>query len=59
MTKLLTSKDVAEIMQVKQRTIYAWVQAGKIPFTKLPGGDIRFDAQKLDNWIKNRTARVA
>jgi excisionase family DNA binding protein len=58
MTQLLTTKDLAELMQVKLRTIYRWVEKNKVPFIKLPGGDIRFDPDKIDNWLRMRTARV-
>ena len=57
MSKMLTVKDVAELMQVKSLTVYRWVQDRKIPFAKLPGGTLRFDADKINNWIQLRTVK--
>lgn len=58
MKKLLTVQQVAELIQVAPITIYKWISAGKIPYTKLPSGSVRFDPDKLQNWINNRTVRV-
>lgn len=59
MNKLLTVAEVAQMMQVGANTVYRWIAGNKIPYTKLPGGGVRFDQEKLNNWLKNRTARVA
>ena len=41
---LLTVKDMATRLQVKEKTIYAWASQGKIPCVKV-NGVIRFDAE--------------
>lgn len=59
MNTLLTVAQVAKMMQVNENTVYRWISGGKIPYTKLPSGLVRFEQEKLDNWIKNRTVKAA
>jgi excisionase family DNA binding protein len=47
----LTVKDVAEHLQVKPATVYAWATQQKIPFLKIHGV-IRFDREAIDEWLK-------
>ena len=47
---LLTVKDLATRLQVKDKTIYAWASQGKIPSVKI-NGVIRFDAGEIEPWI--------
>lgn len=51
--KLMTIQDVAEYLQIKERTIYSWVQNGKIPGFKL-GNTWRFKREDIDLWIEER-----
>jgi excisionase family DNA binding protein len=39
--KLLSTKQAAELLNVSKRTILNWIESGKIPYLKLPGGDYR------------------
>ena len=48
---LLTVKDMATRLQVKDKTIYAWVSHGKIPSVKI-NGVIRFDATEIEQWLQ-------
>jgi len=48
---LLTVKDVALRLHVKEKTIYAWASQGKIPAVKINGA-IRFDAKTIDVWLQ-------
>ena len=48
---LLTVKDLATRLQVKNKTIYAWVSHGKIPSVKI-NGVIRFDATEIEQWLQ-------
>lgn len=54
MSQLLTIKEVAEVLKVSHRTISDWVYKRKIPYIKV-GRVVRFDQQKIENWINNRT----
>lgn len=49
--KFLTVKDVSEILQVKESTLYAWAKKGLIPSCKL-NGLLRFDVNEIEAWIK-------
>ena len=57
MEKLLTVKDLSEILQVSPKTIYQWTHMKKIPFYKLPKG-VRFNRVKVLKWVKNKEIRV-
>lgn len=48
---LLTVKDVAIRLHVKEKTIYAWVSQGKIPAVKI-NGVIRFDDKEIEAWLQ-------
>ena len=48
---LLTAKDMATRLQVKEKTIYAWASQGKIPCIKV-NGVIRFDARAIEQWLQ-------
>lgn len=48
---LLTVKDMATWLQVKEKTIYAWTSQGKIPCVKV-NGVIRFDERAIEQWLQ-------
>jgi excisionase family DNA binding protein len=48
---LLTVKDMATRLQVKEKTIYAWASQRKIPSVKV-NGVIRFDAREIEQWLQ-------
>ena len=48
---LLTVKDMATRLQVKEKTIYAWASQGKIPCVRVNGA-IRFDAREIEQWLQ-------
>lgn len=50
--KLLTAKQVADILNCKPSSVYAWAKNGIIPAYKI-GGLIRFDETEISNYIKN------
>ncbi|HEV8366911.1 MAG TPA: helix-turn-helix domain-containing protein [Pyrinomonadaceae bacterium] len=45
----LTLKEVAELLKVKPRTIYAWVSERRIPFER-KGGLLRFRLDAVVAW---------
>jgi excisionase family DNA binding protein len=55
---MLTVADIAEKLKVDPNTIYRWKRAKKIPFVKLPGGDIRFSEKKIEEWLEKRSISV-
>ncbi len=47
---LLTIKDLAEKLQIKTATLYAWVAQRKLPSRKIHGL-VRFDPNEIDQWL--------
>ena len=56
MKQLLTANQVAELLNCKSSTVYAWAKRGDIPSFKL-NGLLRFDPTDIEVWIKE--CRVA
>ena len=53
MERLLTIKDVCELLQVSRSTVYEWTHIRFIPHYKLPKG-IRFRESEIERWLKNQ-----
>ena len=51
MEKLLTTRQVAEILQIHLNSLYRLVYQKRIPFTKV-SGMLRFDPEALEAWIQ-------
>jgi len=49
--RLLTVKDMATWLQMKEKTIYAWASQGKMPCVKV-NGVIRFDEKAIEQWLQ-------
>ncbi|MFC1931219.1 response regulator [Chloroflexota bacterium] len=58
MKKLISTKELAEYLNVKPLTIWRKVQSGEIPYVKI-GNRLRFDKQKVDKWLQEKVRRVA
>ena len=56
MEKLLTAKQVSELLEVKVDTVYEWVSRGLIPYVKL-GRLVRFKKAELFRWVESKTTR--
>ncbi len=53
-TDVMTVREVAEYLKVKERTIYRLVAKGGIPAFKV-GGSWRFRRAEIDEWITRNT----
>lgn len=53
MERLLTIKDVCDLLQVSRSTVYEWTHIGFIPHYKLPKG-IRFRLSELEKWLSKK-----
>lgn len=54
-SQLLKVSDVAQLLNVKPRTIYEMVAQGRIPFRKPPGSNIlRFDLDEILAWTRRK-----
>lgn len=56
MEKLLTARQVSELLEVKISTVYDWVYRGVIPHVKL-GRLIRFKKAEVFRWVESHTIR--
>lgn len=54
MEKLLTPKQLSELLQVDQSTVYWWSHTGFVPHIKL-GKLVRFQEAEVEEWVKQRT----
>lgn len=52
---LMSPSQVAELLNCKTSTVYAWAKRGEIPCYKI-GGLLRFDPAEISEWVKG--ARV-
>ena len=52
MTDVMTVREVAEYLKVKDRTIYRLVANGEIPGFKV-GGSWRFRKTEIDQWTES------
>lgn len=50
--RLLTVKEVADLMRAKPTTVYSWAEQGLIPCFKL-NGLLRFDEGEISRWIND------
>jgi excisionase family DNA binding protein len=54
-TQLLKVSDVAELLNLKPRTIYEMVSQDRIPYRKPPGSNIlRFDLDEILAWTRRK-----
>lgn len=60
MERLMTAKQVSELIEVKPSTVYQWVHVGLIPYVKI-GKCVRFKKDELFRWIdkNHRRERVS
>ena len=51
MEKLLTTRQVAEILGIHLNSLYRMVYQKRIPYTKV-SGMLRFDPKALEAWVQ-------
>ena len=54
MRQLLTVKELAEVLKIKEQTVYQYACKGVIPYVKV-GSCLRFDGEEINNWIKEHS----
>jgi excisionase family DNA binding protein len=52
-TRFLTVRQLAEILQMHEQTIYRWIRRAQIPFLRVRGG-IRLDPRRIAQWLHTR-----
>jgi len=53
MEKLLTIRQLSELIQVSPKTIYQWTHIGFIPHYRFPKG-LRFREAEIEKWVAHR-----
>lgn len=54
--RLINIDELAEMLSVKKATIYWWIRGNQIPHLKL-GRLVRFDPERIDEWLQNKTMK--
>lgn len=52
--RLLTARDVAELLSVSAETVLRWTRRGDLPGFRLPGGALRYRLEELEAWLEAR-----
>lgn len=52
--ELLKAEDVAKMLNISPRTVYAMARAGKIPYVRLGRKILRFDKDDLLKWLNKK-----
>jgi excisionase family DNA binding protein len=50
--QLLTVRETAAVLGVKEKTLYQWAETGQIPCVKL-NGSLRFDQEEIQAWVSS------
>lgn len=53
---IMTIKEIAEYLKIKEKTAYALTAKGSLPGFKM-GGSWRFRKSEIDQWIKKQENR--
>jgi excisionase family DNA binding protein len=60
-SEVLTKRDVAELLQVSERTVERWMAEASIPYVPLPKrgawSEARFLRAEIVEWMRKRTIR--
>jgi excisionase family DNA binding protein len=51
--RLLTAKDLSEALAISEKTIYAYVSKGLIPYIKIES-NVRFRPQAIREWLQQK-----
>lgn len=57
MQKLMSVKELAEYLDLSQRTIYNMIGRDEIPFIKI-GGQYRFKRNQIDEWLEQESRKL-
>src|SRR5256886_16029004 len=54
---LITVKEVADYLKLKEQTVYLLARQNKIPSLKV-GGSLRFKKSQIDSWLSSRPESI-
>ena len=49
--ELLKTSEVAKLLRVTPKTVWAWHKAGKLPGISLPGRELRFRREDVEAYL--------
>lgn len=52
--EMLTAKDLEALLQIDRKTIYAYVQKGLIPHSRIES-NVRFSKHQVERWLEERS----
>jgi excisionase family DNA binding protein len=52
--RLLSAREVSELLGVSTETTLRWTRRGQLPGIRLPGGAIRYRQDELEAWLAQR-----
>jgi excisionase family DNA binding protein len=52
--EMLTAKDLEGLLQIDRKTIYAYVQKGLIPHSRIESS-VRFSKHQVQRWLEERS----
>lgn len=55
--KYLNVNQVAEMLGVHRSSIYRYIASHGLPFYKIGGGRLLFDAERVDDWVQSQTEK--
>jgi excisionase family DNA binding protein len=50
--KIITVNELSDLLRVRPKTLYSWVELGKIPHIKF-NGCLRFDFAEIQKWVES------
>jgi excisionase family DNA binding protein len=53
-SKLLTARELAELVAVSPETVLRWTRRGDLPAIRLPGGALRYAPDAVEGWLASR-----
>ncbi len=56
--RLLTAKELAEILAISPKTLYNYVTRGMIPYFKIES-NVRFRAREVADWLRQHSGQPA
>ena len=55
--RLLTAKELADILAISPKTLYNYVTRGMIPYFKIES-NVRFRAREVAEWLRQHSGRL-
>jgi excisionase family DNA binding protein len=50
--RLVTAREVAEMLGISTGALLRWTRAGRVPALKLPSGAVRYRPEQIDAWLE-------